>query len=143
MLVIGPTVVSQLFSGQSPVGADVKVNGTNFQVIGVTATKGASGSQNQDDVAIAPLTAVQDTLTGYGAISSITVQARSRDQLNAAQTEVTDILDQRHPTGGGSRRRFKVINQGSMLRPRTRPAACSPRCSARWRRSRCWSAASA
>jgi putative ABC transport system permease protein len=116
VLVVGPTVVSQLFNGQSPIGDTVAVNGTNFQVIGVTATKGASGTSNQDDAAFAPLTAVQDTLTGYGGIASITVQARSREQLNAAQTEVTDILNQRHPPAPGSTTSsFTVINQGSIL----------------------------
>jgi putative ABC transport system permease protein len=116
VLVLGPTVVSELFSGQSPIGATVAVNGTNFGVIGVTAGKGASGSSNQDDVAFAPLTAVQDTLTGYGGVDSITVQARSREALNGAQTEVTDILNQRHPTtAGATTAPFTVINQGSIL----------------------------
>ena len=67
-------------------------------------------------MAFAPLTAVQDTLTGYGSISSITVQAKSREQLNAAQTEVTDILNQVDPPAAGSTTsNFDVINQGSIL----------------------------
>jgi putative ABC transport system permease protein len=115
VLVVGPTVASELFSGQSPIGATVAVNGTNFQVVGVTAGKGASGTSNQDDVGFAPLSAVQDTLTGYGAVDSITVQARSREQLGAAQTEVTDILNQRHPVTAGSTTPFTVINQGAIL----------------------------
>jgi putative ABC transport system permease protein len=116
VLVIGPTVASELFSGQNPVGATVAVNGTDFQVIGVTKSRGSNGSTDQDDVAFAPLSAVQDTLTGYGAISSITVQAKSRAQLNAAQTEVTDILNQLLPTPAGSESSsFEVINQGSIL----------------------------
>jgi putative ABC transport system permease protein len=117
-LVVGPTVVSELFSGANPVGDTVGVNGTNFTVAGVTKSKGSNGTTNQDDVAIAPLTAVQDTLSGYGSISSITVQAKSREQLNAAQTEVTDILDQLDPpanTGTTSTSNFNVINQGSIL----------------------------
>ena len=116
VLVVGPTVVSELFGGQSPIGSTIAVNGTNFEVIGVTASKGSNGTSNQDDVAFAPLTAVQDTLTGYGSISSITVQAKSRQQLSAAQTEVTDILNQLDPpTPGSTTSNFNVINQGSIL----------------------------
>jgi putative ABC transport system permease protein len=116
VLVVGPTVVSELFSGQNPIGQTVAVNGTNFEVIGMTNSKGSNGTTNQDDVAFAPLTAVQDTLTGYGSISSITVQAKSRQQLNAAQTEVTDILNQVDPpTAGSTTSNFDVINQGSIL----------------------------
>jgi putative ABC transport system permease protein len=119
--VVGPTVVSELFGGQDPVGDTIQVNGTNFEIVGVTASKGSNGTSNQDDVVIAPLTAVQDTLTGYGSLSQIVVQASSRDTLSAAQTEVTDILNQRHhpTTGSSTSSSFNVINQGSILQTST------------------------
>ncbi len=121
VMVVGPTVVSELFNGQDPVGQSVQVNGTNFQIIGVTASKGSNGTSNQDDVAIAPLTAVQDTLTGYGNISQIVVQAKSRGQLNAAQTEVTNILNQLDPPSAESlgTSNFNVINQSSIVQAST------------------------
>jgi putative ABC transport system permease protein len=120
VMVVGPTVVSELFSGADPVGDTVKVNGTNFTVVGVTASKGSNGTSNQDDVAIVPLTAAQDTLTGYGSLSSIVVEARSRRVLSAAQTEVEDILNQLDPvtassSSSGSSSNFQVINQSSIL----------------------------
>jgi putative ABC transport system permease protein len=117
VLVVGPTVVSQLFGGQDPVGDTVQVNGTSYQIVGVTASKGSNGTANQDDVAFAPLTAVQDTLTGYGSINQIVVQASSTQQLSAAQTEVTQILNQVDPPtpGAASASNFNVINQGSIL----------------------------
>jgi putative ABC transport system permease protein len=121
VLVIGPTVVSELFGGADPVGQTIQVNGTNFQIIGVTASKGSNGTANQDDTAIAPLTAVQDTLTGYGNIDQIVVQAKSRGQLNAAQTEVTNILGQLDPLSASSAgtSNFTVINQSSIVRAST------------------------
>ena len=57
--VIGPEVASELFPGQSPVGKTIQANGVNFQVIGVTKSKGSTGTQSQDDVVIAPITAVE------------------------------------------------------------------------------------
>ncbi|HEX4107315.1 MAG TPA: ABC transporter permease [Solirubrobacteraceae bacterium] len=113
--VIGPTVVQELFPGSDPVGQTMEVNGTNFTVIGVTNSKGSNGSTDEDDIVMAPLTAVQDTLTGYGSLSSITVQARSRQVLGAAQEEVTDILNKLLPTLGAETSSFQVINQGSEL----------------------------
>jgi putative ABC transport system permease protein len=119
-LVLGPTVVSELFAGANPVGDTVQVNGTNFTVAGVTNSKGSNGTSDQDDITVAPLTAVQDTLSGYGSISSITVQAQSREQLNAAQTEVTDILNRLDPpAAGATTSNFNVINQGSILQTST------------------------
>jgi putative ABC transport system permease protein len=121
VLVIGPTVVSELFGGSDPVGQTIQVNGTSFQVIGVTASKGSNGTANQDDTVIAPLTAVQDTLTGYGNIDQIVVQAKSRGQLNAAQTEVTNILNQLDPPSANSlgTSNFNVINQSSIVQAST------------------------
>jgi putative ABC transport system permease protein len=117
VIVLGPEVAQDLFGGADPVGQTVQVNGTNFQVVGVTNSKGATSSgQNQDDVAIAPLAATEDTLTGYGQINQIIVQARSQQALGAAQIEVTDILDKLLPPPPGSEQAsFQVINQGSIL----------------------------
>src|ERR1700677_3154224 len=50
VLVVGPTVVTELFDGADPVGDTVQVIGTNFTVIGVTNSKGSNGSTNEDDV---------------------------------------------------------------------------------------------
>lgn len=128
--VVGPTVVQNL---GVTVGQSVKVDGVAFRIVGITDAKGASGTTDDDDVVIAPVTAVQDALAGYGAISQITVQATSEDGLDAAQAEITDVLDRRHdvstsasasgvgggPSAGGARTTssspFQVINQGSIL----------------------------
>jgi putative ABC transport system permease protein len=113
-IVLGPTVVSNLFGGQNPIGQTIQVNGSNFQVVGVTQPKGSNGAQDQDDIAIAPISAVQDVLTGYGSINSITVQAKSQSQLTAAQNEVTAILEQQLGTTAANPG-FNVINQGTIL----------------------------
>ncbi|HET9721394.1 MAG TPA: FtsX-like permease family protein [Solirubrobacteraceae bacterium] len=87
----------------------------------MTVSKGSNGTSNQDDVAVAPLTATQDTLTGYGALSQILVESTARDSLNAAQIEVTDILNQRAPpsAANGGQSNFTVINQSSILQAST------------------------
>jgi putative ABC transport system permease protein len=114
VVVIGPTVVENLFAGTSPVGQSLQINGATFQVIGVTKSKGASGATDQDDVAMAPISAVQDQLTGYGPIDSITVQAKSESQLNAAESEVSSILEGELGTSAANPG-FSIINQGSIL----------------------------
>jgi putative ABC transport system permease protein len=115
VVVLGPTVAENLFSGTDPVGQSVRLGGSTFTVAGVTKAKGSNGAQDQDDLVIAPLTAVQDTLTGYGSINQIVVQARSEDALDAAQSEVTSILERRHNVTDTTSPGFQVINQGSIL----------------------------
>jgi putative ABC transport system permease protein len=117
VVVLGPTVVENLFSGANPVGQTVKMGGSSFTVVGVTKAKGSNGTTDQDDVVFAPLTAVQDSLSGYGSINQIVVQAKDEKSLNAAQAEVTSILDTRHDIDASSTSTssFQVINQGSIL----------------------------
>ncbi|HTU30847.1 MAG TPA: ABC transporter permease [Solirubrobacteraceae bacterium] len=128
VMVLGPTVVQELFSGADPVGDTVKVNGTNFTVIGVTASKGSSGTSNSDDEVYAPLTITQDTVAGYGSLSQIIVQAKSRDQLDPAQTEVEDILGALDPvttssssssSSSSESSNFDVTNESSVLQAST------------------------
>jgi putative ABC transport system permease protein len=113
--VIGQTVAEELFAGQSAVGQNMKVNGSNFEVVGVLAAKGSNGASNQDDVVMAPISTVQDSLTGYGPISSITVEAKSEPALNAAEGEVKQILEERHKIKNIEEPGFQVLNQGSLL----------------------------
>ncbi len=113
--VIGQTVLEELFAGQSAVGQSIKVNGSNFEVVGVLASKGSNGATNQDDVVMAPISTVQDSLTGFGPIDSITVQAKSQSALNAAEAEVTQTLEERHKITNTSEPGFQVLNQGSLL----------------------------
>jgi putative ABC transport system permease protein len=113
--VVGQTVVQELFGGQSALGQHIKVNGSNYEVVGVLASKGTNGATNQDDVVMAPISTVEDSLTGYGSLSSITVEAKSQSSLNAAEGEVTQVLDERHKIKNTAEPGFQVLNQGALL----------------------------
>jgi putative ABC transport system permease protein len=97
---VGVTVATALAGGdgRALVGQSIQLNGVAFQVVGLLTAKGSSGPQDQDDRVIAPMTAVQDTLTGYGPLSSISVKATSADGVPVATAEVTAILNARHGT---------------------------------------------
>jgi putative ABC transport system permease protein len=92
VVLIGQTVLSNLFaSGESPLGQTIQLGSASFQIIGVLAEKGSSGTTDEDSVVIAPYTAVQDQLTGYSPFSELLVQAKSSASLDSAATEVEDI----------------------------------------------------
>jgi len=126
-LVLGSEVADELMGAGDPVGDTVNVNGTDFTVIGVLKSKGSSGGGDTDDAVYAPLTATQDTVAGYGSLSEIIVQARSRDVIDAAQTEVEDILNGLDPvtdigaasTSASSDSNFDVTNESSVLEAST------------------------
>jgi putative ABC transport system permease protein len=113
--VIGQEVAQELFGGTNAVGQTMKVNGSNYEVVGVLAKKGTNGTTNEDSVVMAPITTVQDSLTGVGPVNSITVQAKSESDLNAAEAEVTQIIEERHKIKNTSEPGFSILNQGSLL----------------------------
>jgi putative ABC transport system permease protein len=113
--VIGQEVVQELFAGSSAVGQNMKVNGSNYEVVGVLAKKGSNGTTNEDDVVMAPITTVQASLTGVGPVDSITVQASSESALDAAEGQVTQIIEERHKIKDTTEPGFSVLNQGSLL----------------------------
>jgi putative ABC transport system permease protein len=93
VVVVGTTVAEDLFGTANPVGQTINIAGESFDVVGVLKSKGSSGPTDVNDEIIAPFTTVQDTLTGYGSLSEILVEATSSQATNAAESEITTILD--------------------------------------------------
>ena len=113
--VIGQTVVSDLFGSANPIGHTIQLGSSSFEVTGVLATKGSSGIQDQDNVVIAPYTAVQDELTGESAsFSELLIQGKSSATLDSAESEVQTILAAANNTTVADLP-FSIINQASLL----------------------------
>jgi putative ABC transport system permease protein len=113
--VIGPTTRDDLFGvGSSAVGQSMTINGIQFKVVGVTASKGGTGFGNQDDVIFIPLTSQQQLLVGDDHLSQISVQAASSDQMTAVQQGVTDLLMQRHNISDPTSADFNVLSQSDI-----------------------------
>lgn len=119
VVVLGPTTAESIFGTAEPVGKNVLLNSIQFTVVGVLQAKGSSGLQNADDVAIAPISAVQNSLAGYGSLSQIAVQATSADSVSLAQSEITAILNARHGIRLGGTADYQIQNSEELLATRT------------------------
>jgi putative ABC transport system permease protein len=113
--VIGNTTATDLFGTDSPIGQTVRCGGIPFTIIGTTEIKGSSGFQDGDSLFLAPITAVQNSLTGYKPLSSIIVEATSSKTTDAAQTEIQTILDARHHVKSTATRDYRLFNQATLL----------------------------
>jgi len=115
VVVIGQTVVTDLFGAINPIGQTIQMNDVPYTVVGVLASKGGGSTFNDpDNVALAPLTTVQDSLTGFGSLSEIAVQATNANATNAAQAEVTSLLLAYLGETTGNEQ-FTVTNEASLL----------------------------
>ena len=114
--VLGPTTRDDLFGeGAGAVGQSIRINGLEFKVIGVTAAKGGSGFQNQDDVIFIPLRSAQRYLSGDQYLTTIAVQASSPEVMTQVQTDITTLLLDRHKISDSAQADFSVLNQSDIL----------------------------
>ena len=114
--VLGPTTRDDLFGeGANPVGETVRINGINFKVIGITQSKGGTGFGSQDDMIFIPITTAQKFLAGADYVSTISVQAESPQVMTQVQTEITNLLLQRHNIASVEMADFSVLSQEDML----------------------------
>ena len=145
VVVLGPTVVANLFAGQDPVGQTVRIDGTELrgrrrdQAQGVQRRPGPGRRRHRADHRRAGRASAATARS-----ATITVQGRSAATLDAAQAEVTSILEQRHHVTDTDQPGLPGHQPGLGARGvRRRAPRSSPRCSARSPRSRCSSAGSA
>jgi putative ABC transport system permease protein len=121
VVVLGSTVVTNLFGSTDPVGQTIKINRQSFRVIGVFAAKGGSGLGSQDNVVVAPITAVWAYLSGGRGknISQIVASASSPTTVTQAETELTTILLQRHQISDPAQADFQLQSQQDILNQAT------------------------
>ncbi|MBI2859400.1 MAG: ABC transporter permease [Chloroflexi bacterium] len=102
VVVLGSSVSETLFGLADPVGEKVRINGLQYEVVGVLKSKGGSGFGNSDDTIIAPITTVQNrmsnqrTITGERNVQLITVQVARASDTQAATEQIEEILRDRH-----------------------------------------------
>jgi putative ABC transport system permease protein len=110
--VLGQTVIANLFpGGANPLGQTVLIKNVPFVVIGTLTPKGQSGvGQDQDDTIVIPYSSMLERLTGQTTLSSMDVSADASANVDAVQSEVTSLLEQRHRIVAGMPDDFMVRN---------------------------------
>jgi putative ABC transport system permease protein len=122
VVVLGSQAAIDLFSGLNPLGRDVKIDGINFTVIGVLASKGTAGFGSADGVVLIPLETGYARLFGGRALnngkrllSTISLSASSPDTVNSVISQVEYILRREHSLGLRDTLPFTVSSQNQFL----------------------------
>src|SRR6202162_2261916 len=111
VIVIGQTLADNLFPGTDPVGQTLRVMTLPFRVNGVMAKKGQDQQgRDQDDVAFAPYTTVQKKILGSPRVQIAYVSAISQDATYTAQSQIAELLRQRHKLSANEPDDFSVRN---------------------------------
>jgi putative ABC transport system permease protein len=113
-IVLGTTTASNL--GAS-VGDSITVNRVPFTVIGILTAVGGQGFQNQDDLAVVPITAAHDVLVGGdpNSVQRILFSATSGDTVGSAYQEANQLLLNTHGAATTGIADFTIQAQSSFL----------------------------
>jgi putative ABC transport system permease protein len=119
--VLGSETASELFSTGNAVGQTVSINGQAFTIIGVLESEGSSGSTNNDDTVLVPLTAYAarlSTSSSANSVSSIYLSGRDAESLSAAYQQVKTALLASHQVTSDNAD-FTVSTQASLVETAT------------------------
>ncbi len=106
VVVLGADLAEKLFGSGNPLGKQIRIKNTSFQIIGTLVGKGSGlGGANYDEAALIPITTSANRLVGknspYGiALDYLVVSARNSKSVNAAEFQVRNLLRLRHKITG-------------------------------------------
>jgi putative ABC transport system permease protein len=117
---LGQTVVRELFGTQNPVGETIRINNTNFKVVGVLSKRGASPhGMDMDRRVMVPLTTAMKRLDNITYIGMIRIYVEDPDRMAEVNANVTALLRERHHITPPNEDDFRVTDSQSMAKTMT------------------------
>lgn len=114
--VLGPSARDDLFGiGADVLGQSIRIKQVDFKIVGVTVSKGGSGFQNPDDMIYIPLTTAQRYFSGDQYVSSISVASASADSTAQVQSDITNLLLEKHHISNPTLADFSTLNQADII----------------------------
>jgi putative ABC transport system permease protein len=116
--VLGATVLENLgvTTPEALIGENVRIRGSQFQVIGVLASKGtANAFMNPDDQVLVPINTARFKVNGSDRLASISALAESEDKIPEAMADIQRVLRRQHRIRQGMPDDFQIRNQSDIL----------------------------
>jgi putative ABC transport system permease protein len=113
--VLGAKVVEDLFKGESPLGAYIKIAGINFSVVGYTQSKGDQGWYNPDNQVFIPISTAMKRLFGVDHLRAINIQVVAIEAMSRTQHLLEAMLRKRHRLRPDAPSDFYIRSQGEYL----------------------------
>lgn len=119
VVVLGQNLITTLFpNGEDPIGAEIKIDGNTFHVVGVMGVLGSFFGQSRDNIAFIPLTTIQKfypKVEPPQSVFVIIVRPTTRAEVRRTIDDVTDLLRRRRGVKPGEKPNFGVSSQDGLL----------------------------
>ena len=121
VVLLGQTTAQNLFGGSDPLGQIIRIKKVPFTVIGTLDYKGQnSWGQDQDDVAVIPLSTAKTRVLGVSranarSVGAISVKIRAGEDMLEAESQIRELLRQRHKLQPFQEDDFTVRNLVELL----------------------------
>ena len=117
VMILGQAAVEKLFPPSiNPVGEEIRVDGTIYQVIGVFAKKGGALGGNQDQFGAIPITTYMQKYGKADRSVNIMVKARSKELLDDTIEQVRSILRAARKVDPGAEDDFAYYSNDSLIK---------------------------
>jgi putative ABC transport system permease protein len=121
VVLLGQTTAQNLFGDADAIGQIVRIKKVPFTVVGVLERKGQnSWGQDQDDVAVIPLTTAKKKVLGVSqanarSVGAISIKILPNEDMAEAEMQIRDLLRQRHRLQPYQEDDFTVRNLSEIL----------------------------
>lgn len=112
--VVGPSVASDLFGEDDPMGKTIRINQVSFKIVGVLTEKGGTGFSNPDDMIFVPHGTMMKILAGSDYLSTISVSVTTKDDMDAVKAEVINVIAAKHKLTEETAD-FSVVSQSDIM----------------------------
>ena len=116
VVVIGKTIVDNLFPNEDPIGKSIRVNQIPFQVVGVLESKGTNSmGMDQDEIVLAPFTTVMKRMLSQSHLQGIQCSAVTEEATDLAMNEIEDVLRRNHRLKDGEENNFTMNSMQEIM----------------------------
>lgn len=113
--VIGASLAKTIFPFGNAVGQKIKLNGIKYTVIGVLESKGGSADNDQENIAIVPLTTGLERFGRWNRSLNLLIQAEDQASYEDTVDEVRGILRVLRKVPPGEEDDFEITSNDSLI----------------------------
>jgi len=114
VVLLGQTVVNNLFGDEDPIGKTVKINRVDFEVIGLLPPKGATAFSDQDAMVVIPLHTAMRRVLSTIYLHEMAIQGESPESIPVIMNDVEALLRRRHRLPGYKENDFTLRNNAEV-----------------------------